>query len=232
MNQFLNLTIEPLKELYAQFLKFSPNLLAMLIIILAGIIAARLVRAILVRLLKAIKFDAWSDRMGLTSMLRRGDLWAKPSGAVGSFASWLLIFVTLLAGLSALHIRIIDVMISEILAYLPRVVSAVLILVFGYIATGLIARGLLISLVNTGYHFAKQLARVVRVLLIVLIVAMALEQIEVAPGIVVAAFSTIFGGIVLALAISFGIAGVDAAKRIIEQREERKEERARDIQHV
>lgn len=233
MNHFLVLILEPLKNVYTQFSMLFPNLLAMMVIILSGLIAARILRAVLLRLLKAVRFDSWSDRMGLTSMLRKGDLWAKPSAAVGAFLFWLLIFVSIMTGMSALQIRVVDAMIAETMAYLPKVISAILILVFGYIATGLIARGLLISLVNNGFHFAKQSARAARLLLIVLIIAMALEQLQVAPGIVVAAFSTLFGGIVLALAISFGIAGVDTAKKIIERRQaEKTEDPAREIQHV
>ena len=59
-----------------------------------------------------------------------------------------------------------------------------------------------------------------------LIIAMALEQLQVAPGVVVAAFSIVFGGIVLALAISFGVAGIDMAKRMLEQQKEKKQESA------
>lgn len=232
MNDLFSLILEPLKTLYTQVSQLFPNVLAMLIIVLAGIFAARIIRAILRRMLKAIKFDAWSDRMGLTSMLRKGDLWAKPSAAVAAFLFWLLIIVAFLTGVSTLHIRVVDGMISEVLTYLPRIVSAILILIFGYIVSGLAARGLLISLVNGGFHFAKQFARAARLLMIVLIVAMALEQLRVAPGVVVAAFSIMFGGIVLALAISFGIAGVDTAKRMLEQQEEKKQEAARDMQHI
>ncbi len=232
MNDLLELIMEPLRALYAQISQLLPNMLAMLIIILGGIFVARILRAILHRTLKAIKFDAWSDRMGLTSMLRKGDLWAKPSAAAAAFLFWLLIIVALMTGLSALHIPVVDGLIAEVLIYLPRIVSAILILVLGYIVSGLVARGLLISLVNGGFHFAKQVARAARLLLIVLIIAMALEQLRVAPGVVVAAFSITFGGIVLALAISFGIAGVDIAKRMIEQQSDAKRDQAGDIQHV
>jgi len=89
----------------------------------------------------------------------------------------------------------------------------------------------LIAAVNSGYHYAKLLAEAIRLLLTVLILAMALEQLQVAPGIVVAAFSIIFGGIILALAISFGVGGIDAARRMIEKEEERKEEK-KDIEHM
>lgn len=232
MDNVLTLILEPLKAMYAQVAEMFPNMLAMLIIILAGIFSARVIRTIVHRMLKAIKFDAWSDRMGLTSMLRKGDLWAKPSAAVSAFLFWLLIMVSVLTGLSALHIRLVDGMISEVLTYLPRIISAILILVFGSMVSGLIARGLLISLVNGGFHFAKQSARATRLLLLVLIIAMALEQLRVAPGVVVAAFSITFGGIVLALAISFGIAGVDAAKKMIEKQADSRQGPAGDIEHL
>ncbi len=235
MTDFLDLILEPLKQVYAKFVQFVPNLLAMLIILLIGILVARILRAILLKLLQAVKFDRWSDRMGLTSVMRKGDLWAKPSAAVGAFVFWLLIIAALMAGFSALNILAVDRLIEHFVLYLPRVLSAVLILVFGYIVTGFIGRAVLISAVNKGYHFAKLLAEAVRILLIVLFIAMSLEQLEVAPGIVVSAFSIIFGGIVLALAISFGVGGIDAARKIIEMETEKKEEGKEnkgDIEHI
>ncbi len=232
MKDFLNLILEPLREVFLKLFKFLPNLLAMLIIILLGIIVARLVRAVLLKLLKAINFDSWSDRMGLTSAMRKGDLWAKPSNAVGVFVLWFLIIVSLMAGLSALKVDSIDNLVSQFVLYLPRVLSAVLILVFGYIMSGFIGRAVLIAAVNRGYAFSKLLAEAVRLLMIALFIAMALEQLQVAPSIVVAAFSIIFGGIVLALAIAFGVGGIDAARRIIEKEGEKKDKDKRDMDHL
>ena len=82
----------------------------------------------------------------------------------------------------------------------------------------------MITAVNSGYHYAKILAEAVRLLLIVLILAMSLEQLQIAPGIVIAAFSIVFGGIILALAIAFGIGGIDAARRIINSGESERPE--------
>ena len=132
-----------------------------------------------------------------------------------------------------MKIRAIDDLVSQCVLYLPRVLSAVLIVVVGYIVTGFIGRAILIFMVNRGYHFAKLLVEAVRLLLIVLFVAMALEQLQVAPRIVVSAFSIIFGGIVLALAIAFGVGGIEAAKKVIEKETvEKKDEKNDDIEHI
>lgn len=231
MEEFIQLILEPLKEVFRNFKAFIPNLMAMMIIIAAGLFLAWGVRKILLKFLKAVNFDSWSDRMGLTAAMRKGDLWRKPSEAVAGALYWLLLIAALMSGLGALKIHAIDNLVSRFFLYLPRIFSAVMILVFGYIIAGFIGRAVLIAAVNSGYRYARLLAEAVRILLMVLILAMSLEQLQVAPGIVVAAFSIIFGGIVLALAISFGVGGIDAARRMIEREEDKKEEK-KDMEHL
>ena len=67
-----------------------------------------------------------------------------------------------------------------------------------------------------------------------MILAMVMEQLQVATSIVLAAFSIVFGGIVVALAIAFGVGGINAAKRMIEREPGKsKTEKARDdIEHL
>lgn len=217
MNEFLTLVLEPFRDVFDGFKRFAPNLLAMLTILIAGLIGARIMRILLRKLLIAVKFDSWSDRMGFTVMMRKGDLWTKPSEALSQFVFWFLVILSVMTSLSALKVQAIDGLVSQFFLYLPRIFSAVLILSIGYIFAGFISRTLLIALVNSGNHYAKVLAETVRLLIVVLILAMALEQLHVAPNIVVAAFSIIFGGIVIALAIAFGVGGIDAARRVIEK---------------
>ena len=234
MMDFLNLILEPLQEVFLKFKVFLPNLLAMLVIMALGIVLARLIKVILVKSLIAINFDSWSDRMGFTTLMRKGDLWAKPSATLGAIMFWLLVIVTLMVGLSALKIPAIDNLVGQFFGYMPRVFSAAIILIIGYVLAGFISRGVLIAAVNSGYHYAKLLAEAIRTLLTVLILAMAMEQLQIAPSIVLAAFSIIFGGIVVALSISFGVGGIDAAKRMIEREtlEKRAAEKKDDIEHV
>ena len=151
---------------------------------------------------------------------------------MGVFLFWTVITLSCMAGLTALEIPFVNAIIGGLMSYLPRVLSAVAILALGYIATGFIAQGVLIFLVNHGSAFAKHWVRAARVLLTMLIIAMALEQLQVAPGIVVAAFSIVFGGSVLALSIAFGFAGIDRAKRMLEEQDKKREEARAGLQHV
>lgn len=234
MENFLDLILEPLNDLFLKFKVFVPNFLAMLVILLIGILIALVVRRLLLKFLGAIKFDSWSDRMGFTVLMRKGDMWGKPSSMLGAVVFWLLIAVTLMSGLNALQIPAIEQLVAQFFSYIPRMLSAAIILLVGYAFSGFISRAVLISATNSGFHYAKILAEAIRALLIVLILAMSMEQLQIAPGIVLAAFSIIFGGIVIALAIAFGVGGIDAARRIIEREAVTKTESAAkdEIEHI
>jgi len=215
---FLNLILEPLQDMFLKFKAFIPSLLAMLVILLLGILLAKLLRLVLLKFLLAIKFDSWSDRMGFTTLMRKGDLWLKPSVVLAGIVFWLLVIVTLMVGLGALDVSAIDNLVEQFFSYLPRVFSAAVILAVGYLFTSFISRAVLIAMANSGYHYARLLAEAIRVLLMLMILAMVMEQLQIATNIVIAAFSILFGGIVVALAIAFGVGGIDTARRIVEQK--------------
>jgi hypothetical protein len=232
--EFLEMMFDPLQDLFGQLRAFLPGLLAMLVILVVGIVLATLLRLILVKFLTAVKFDGWSDRMGFTKLMRKGDLWSKPSAIAGSVVFWLLTIFTLMVGLSALKVAAIDQMVAQFFGYMPRVLSAAIILVIGYVLAGFVSRAVLIAAANSGFHYAKLLAEAVRSLLAVLILAMVMEQLQIAPSIVLAAFSIVFGGIVAALAIAFGVGGIEAAKRVIEREsaEKRADDTKDEIEHI
>lgn len=217
MENFLNLVLEPLKELFDRFKAFVPNMLAMLLILLIGLIVARIIRLVLIKFLGAVNFDSWSDRMGFTRLMRKGDVWSKPSAVVAGMVFWLLVIITLLAGLYALQIEAMKHLVASVIGYVPQLFSAMMILIIGYVFAEFVSRAVLIAAANSGFHYAKLLSKAVNTLLIVLILAMVLEQLEIAPTVVLAAFSIVFGGIVVALAIAFGVGGIPAARRMIER---------------
>ena len=231
MEDFFNPILEPITALFMRFKAFLPNFLAMLVILFVGILFALIVRRYLVKFLGAINFDSWSDRMGFTKLMRQGDLWSKPSAALGEIVLWLLIIITLMSGLNALQIPTVDQLVGQFFGYIPRLFSAAIILIAGYMLSGFVSRTVLIAAANSGFHYARLLAKAIHTLLVVLIIAMVMEQLQIAPSIVIAAFSIIFGGIVIALSIAFGVGGIDAARRIIEREAQVKREQD-EIEHL
>jgi len=225
--------MEPVVEVFHKFKAFLPNFLAMLTIVILGLLLAWIAKKILIKVLNSLKFDSWCDRMGITALMRKGDMWAKPSDVSAAAVFWLFVTVSIMVGFDALNIQALNNLVNKFFLYLPSAFSAVLILFVGFVVSGFVSRAVLIAVVNSGLSYAKLLANAVRLLLAVLFFAMALEQLNLAPNIVVSAFIIIFGGIVIALAISFGVAGIETARKIIEGKkaDSGKDEKG-DVEHI
>ncbi len=110
---------------------------------------------------------------------------------------------------------------------LPNVFVAALILLFGYLLGNFFGRAALIASVNAGIRFSGLIGKFVKFTVFILSATMALEQLGIGRETVIIAFAIIFGGIVLALAIAFGLGGRDIAKAYLEKKmkgEEKKDE--------
>src|SRR3972149_12208955 len=83
---------------------FGPNLLAMALIVLAGLLLAGLVRLGLRFLLPRLGFDRLAQRTGLATMLQKGGIAAPPSRVLAVGAAWAVVAVFVLLGIGALNL--------------------------------------------------------------------------------------------------------------------------------
>jgi len=150
-------------------------------------------------------------------VLQRGGIAGRPSSVVALTAAWAVLGVFVLLGIGALDLPIAMDLLSRTFTYLPQVLIAIAILVLGSLVSALVRRTVLIGAVNAGLPSARSLAGAVHTGLLILFAAMALEHLGVGRQILVVSFGILFGGVVLALALAFGLAGRDLARELLER---------------
>ncbi|MDH7500361.1 MAG: hypothetical protein QHH30_08255 [candidate division NC10 bacterium] len=197
---------------------FLPSLLAMVSILLLGTLLSWLAKVILVYLLRKIGLERWSDRCGLSSMLRNAGIRRSCSQILGLVLFWMLFISFFMIGIHALHIPATSLLISHFFEYLPQVIVSILILIAGWVLANFLGQTALLASVNAGIDFAPSIARVVRWSVITLTTSMALIHLGIARQIVVAMLSILFGGFILAMAIAFGLGGKDLARQFLEKK--------------
>jgi len=207
---------------------FVPDLFQLLVIIILGFIIAWILKLMVRYLLKMVKFDVFGYRVGLTSILTKASVNRSPSEVIGIIIYWLAIFLFFMIALGTLNIYAVDNLVASVFTDIPNFVIAIFVFLLGYFLSRFLSRAILIGLVNAQVKSAKLIAGLFQMLIIVLFSAMAIEQLGIARGIVVATFSICFGGVVLASAIAFGLGGKDIAREILERRfKAPKEEKAK-----
>ena len=214
---FQTALLAPLEQLGQQVLAVLPNVLAMMIIIGVGVLAARASGHVVERLLRVVHFDHLCDRLEINAALLRGGVKADPSHLVGRSVYWSVVAFAVIAGLGALNLKPINQFANSLLAYIPHVLVAGLILVTGYLLSNFIAQGVLIAGVNAGLPPARLFANMSRWGIQLFALAMAAEELGIAASVVLVGFGITFGGIVFATCLAFGLGAKDLAKDYLER---------------
>ncbi|HEX6880804.1 MAG TPA: hypothetical protein VF135_10600 [Terriglobales bacterium] len=205
-----------------------PRLIVMLIIIAAGFVIAYLLRLIVRAVLRIVRFERLSENAGTASMLNKAAL-PSFSELLSRSVFWIAWIGVILAGVNALGILGIQDQVEQLLLYLPRLLVALLIVIFGLVAASFFSRAALLAAVNAGATSPRLISGSVRLVIIALTAAMAFEQVGIAAETILAAFCIAFGAVMFGLAIAFGLAGQEFARRVLERhfaaRAERENER-------
>jgi hypothetical protein len=219
--------IEPFDRFIEKLQEFLPNLLSFILILFAGVVLGLILKALFLRFFRAIKLDRFSERSGMVETLKKGGVKEPISLILSRLISWLTIISFFFLSLRSLNIPVIERILERFILYLPNIFVAAIILFLGYLLSNFLGRAALIASVNAGLKLAGLIGKFVKLTIFLLSVTMALEQLGIGRETIVIAFAIIFGGIVLAFALAFGLGGRDAAKEYIEKKikgDEKKDE--------
>jgi small-conductance mechanosensitive channel len=186
------------------------------VIILAGLLVAYALKYILSTLLRLTKLDRLSDEAGASRMLRMAAL-PSMSEVLSRSIFWISLLGFILVGISVLNIAGLQEQVSRFLHLLPEIVVAMVILFLGLVIANFSSRAALLAAVNAGYTSPKAISWSIRFVIWTLAISMALEELGVARQTVIAAFSIVFGALMLGLAIAFGFGGQHMAREFLER---------------
>ena len=213
-----DLVVSALRNLGLTLLAVVPSVLAMLTLVALGLLLGWVLGVAIVRLASAVRLDERSRSWGLTAALTRGGIGRTPSHVLRLLVFWgtFIIFATM--GIEALALPGVPGATGLLMGFLTRALSALLILVVGMLTANFLGHAVLVGAVNAGLPEAGLVARVTRWSVLLFTVATAFTEVGIGRDMVLIAFGITFGGLVLALALAFGIGGRRIARRVLERR--------------
>jgi hypothetical protein len=224
--------LQPVQTLLNRFLEAIPQILTAIFILVAGYVVGQFIQKLVTNLLTSIGFNNILSWLGLPSQSQaavipppppvdrpyneslliepdagRGVSTRTPSEIAGIVS---LIGILLFAAVAA-----IDVL------GIPSLTALVggLLVIFGQILVGLAIFAVGLYFANLAYNLiassgtpqSRILGQTAKISILVLVSALALRQIGIAPDIINLAFGLLLGAISVAIAISFGLGGRDVA---------------------
>lgn len=209
---------EPLQGLFQKAVEYLPTVLTGLVVFLLGLLLAWVVKLLVVRFIRLLKLEGAFLRSGVTDALQKMAVKDTPAKLIGRMFYWLVVVIFFILSLSVMKIPVIDELLGRFLLYLPNIFVALIIISIGVFLGNFLGRAALIASVNAGIRLSGVLSKSVRAVILMFAAVMALEQLGIARSTVIATFTIVFGGIVLALALAFGLGGRGLAAEFLEKR--------------
>ena len=202
---------QPLQNALSTFLSYIPQLIGALIILIVGYIVAKVLQAVVGRLLQGIGFDRWMERGGIKQFFDRAETNQTPASILGALVFWFVFIIAITMAADALGIPQVSVVLAQLIAYIPNIIAAILILILAALLANFI------SGIVRGATGSDILASIAQYAIIVYAVFAALTQLGVAVQLTANTFLIVLGAVALAAAIAFGIGGREVARDILEK---------------
>jgi Conserved TM helix len=207
---------------------FVPKFLGFLIIVLVGYFLAKALAALTDRLLERVGFDAWVERGSLKAAVQRGKF--DPSDVVGLVVFWAVFLLALQLAFGVFGPNPVSDLLHGIIAYLPNLVVAIVILVIASALAKVVTDVLsaMLGSVNGG----TWMARGAGVAVLVIGIFAALNQLQIAPEIVNGLFYAMLAIVVGSAIVAVGGGGIRTMQRYWERTSSRLEKTGDEIKQT
>ena len=189
-----------------------PALLGAAVILLTGYFLARQIQRWADDTLKRVDFNRVAAAGGLDEAVGRTGSRLDPIRATAKLIFWLVMLVVILLATTALGLESINEMFGTMLAFIPTLIAAIVIVILGMVV-GEFVRGLILASAGS-VAGVPTLAKMAKGAVILISLFMALQQVGVAAEIVTATFTLILGAVALAVGLAFGLGNRELAGEI------------------
>ncbi|MGC9343815.1 MAG: mechanosensitive ion channel family protein [Bacteroidales bacterium] len=215
INTWQDFLITSWSQVWSSFLKVFPSILGAIVIFSIGLIVAVWVKKLVVELLKLFRLDKLTKSSGVDKYLKKAEIKYSTIELIGIVFQWLIILIFFLTSVDILGLSAVSDVLSDVLAFVPNVIAAALILAAGYIIADVVnglVRGMLVSV---DHDLAKPVGKLARWLIIVIAFFAAVDQLQIAQGLISTFFQGLTYTIVLVVGLSVGLGAKDLVSKVL-----------------
>jgi hypothetical protein len=207
-----------LQNIWYGFAAFVPTLIIAIIIFAIGWILGALLQKIVESIFQTLRVDHALRSAGLEEIVKRSGYNLKSGTFVGVIVKWFVIVVFLIASFNILGLNDVNAFLSTVvLAYIPQVLVAVLVLMVAVVIADALAKVVVASARAAHIKSAHLLGNITRWSIWIFAALTALYHLGIAPGLIQTIVLGIVIAISLAVGLAFGLGSKEVAGKIVEK---------------
>jgi hypothetical protein len=215
--QNIDVLLEPLRGVLQEVGAFMPRLALAAAVLLIGWLLAKAFRLGVVKALRALNFHVLTERAGIDGFLEQGGTQKDTTELFGWIAYLVVVLASLIIAFNSLGLSQVTELLSQVMLFVPRLLVALLVVVFGSYFARFAGNAVQSYCRSAGIGDGELLGRVMRYGVMAFVVLLAIDHLSIGGGLIQQTFLILLGGIVVALALAFGIGGRDHAAALLER---------------
>jgi len=202
--------LNPLVNLWNSFVEVIPGLIGAIVVLIFGYLVAWIIGFITKKVLKQVKLDeVITKRKTVKKLTGKLEL----SALIGLIVKWYVFVLFLTPAASLVKLPALSTFLNSASLWIPNLIAAVLIAIIGLIAADYTYE----KIAGTKSTKATLIASVTRIVVVVFTLVIALNQMGIDISIAENSLLIILAGIMLALAIGFGLAMKTELKPVVKK---------------
>ena len=188
---------KPLVYLWNSIVMLIPGLIAAFVIILVGWVISWVLSYVLHNVLLRCKLDVWMKKHDLHHSLGG----ASVSSLIATLVKWFVFIAFLVPAVDSLQLGSLTMLLSDFVRWLPHVIIATVMIIFGLIVADFAAG----KVQHSQSKGLKTLGSVVRFVILVFAAVIALQELGVYIRIAESTFLVLLTGLTFAVSLAIGI---------------------------
>jgi len=205
VNEFSDVALKSLTNIWLEITTIFPNIIGAFIVLLVGWIVTKLVAKIIKKVLKAVKANKLDDKLNDIEIIEGKKLEFDTVKVVTNLVKYLMYIIIFVTASDIMGLDIITEQISNLLSYIPQLLSAIVIFVVGLLFANFVKNGLKSLFESMDLSGGKMISQVVFFLMLTFIGVTALNQAGIDTEIITNNINMIIAAFLLAFAIAFGL---------------------------
>ena len=218
-----------LEKLLSDFITVIPKFAGALTVLILGYIISKAVIKILTITLSKIGVDKLTEKLNEIDIVQKNNINLKLSTILGNVVFYMMMLITLMAATDVLGMPALSQLISDISNYIPNLVIALIVLMFGLLASNLIKDIVLTTCKSFAIPSANIIGNFVFYFVFLTAFITAMAQAKIDTSFVKTNLNIILGGGVAAFALGYGLASRDVMANFLGSMYSRKRFRPGDI---
>lgn len=191
------------------------TLIFALIVLLIGWLIALGIGQLVTRILVAIKFNQYIERVGIKEALEKAELKVDAAAFLGTIFKWIVFIVVLSIVAEILGLVQFANLLQDILGYLPNVVVAVLVFVVAVIAAEILEKIVRAVVEGVKVGYGSVVGAIIKWAIWIFAILIILDQLGIGSELIRILFAGLVAMLALAGGVAFGLGGKDVAAEIL-----------------